>query len=883
MTYLCPNTYRLNLILYFDAINGFPTLTDQEVYAHIFRRYDNKLMQVVFLPKMGEEDVPYYQEWCDNNEVETLRIIYGDTITLSDEEYDHPDGYYVAWENCCRNYQVTNVVVGDIFSGTADPSQPGDQSGQTYYLAFPPVVKDGQPFINSTPSDFPALSSYACPNRAYWADFSGIDPDGDSLIYSLVPPLDNRPDRQAGETLPAPYPDVVWQEGFGPSNIMNGDPDLSITRDGFLSVTPTMTGLFVFAVRIDEWRNGVNIGRIQREFQLYVDDLCDLQFAPVLAVEDNGEYQDVPGIEINYDLSVPLTDRCIALRITDQDTDKEDELITIRTVPLNFEGPVEGLIEEQTFTLKEGEDYFWDICFTECPLVDPFDQDIATFGIVVLDDACPLPLIDTLKVNVYIEPPANTPPMVTLDGQSGAYATSVTEAFDAKLQVPLAATDADGHNMALTVISSFNLDSAGISIQNIQSSPGSLSAGLVWDYGCNNDSLSFDAGVSIPSEHGTTRAFEFQIAVEDMDDCSFARGDTIDVALSIFFPDEYPPKVYLPAGNTQEDYYAMHYEIGETVDLVVAAEDGASDTDPIELIAVGSNYHLDSLGASFPVVSGPGSSPGIESTFRWSLNCALFETVEQDTFQTYFIVSDKDACHLTSADTLTIDFVLKTGLNESPSLAIHNLPGEVEVINNTLQTDFTKRVRFNLYGEDPDLDSLELRLLYVNGIKELADFNFETTVGKGVVSAPFELSLGCEKLDEGFEDATYTFAFLLEDKRCSNTGTDTLMFDLTVSDIEVDDNDFLPANIFTPNGDGINDFFAMAAYDELRDERHILPLDNCIGQFISVTIIDRNGKEVFFSLDREFKWTAKGLPAGVYFYVIRYTDKTYKGNVTVMF
>jgi hypothetical protein len=46
------------------------------------------------------------------------------------------------------------------------------------------------------------------------------------------------------------------------------------------------------------------------------------------------------------------------------------------------------------------------------------------------------------------------------------------------------------------------------------------------------------------------------------------------------------------------------------------------------------------------------------------------------------------------------------------------------------------------------------------------------------------------------------------------------------------DDDFLPPNIITPNGDRLNDYFAMVKKDETTGELvSILPKDNCTGHF----------------------------------------------------
>ena len=93
---------------------------------------------------------------------------------------------------------------------------------------------------------------------------------------------------------------------------------------------------------------------------------------------------------------------------------------------------------------------------------------------------------------------------------------------------------------------------------------------------------------------------------------------------------------------------------------------------------------------------------------------------------------------------------------------------------------------------------------------------------------------------------------------------------------------FIPPNVFTPNGDDKNQFFAMVKYDEAIDEFiSILPEDNCFGRFVSITIFDRWGKQVYESFDRDFRWHGEGVPVGVYFYNLKFTNRDYKGIVSV--
>ena len=76
-------------------------------------------------------------------------------------------------------------------------------------------------------------------------------------------------------------------------------------------------------------------------------------------------------------------------------------------------------------------------------------------------------------------------------------------------------------------------------------------------------------------------------------------------------------------------------------------------------------------------------------------------------------------------------------------------------------------------------------------------------------------------------------------------------------------------NVFTPNGDGVNDFFKVALAEE---------------GAIDLTIFDRYGKQVFSRKNYDNRWDAANLESGTYYYVItaQQSKKTYKGWVEVL-
>jgi hypothetical protein len=67
----------------------------------------------------------------------------------------------------------------------------------------------------------------------YELDFSAIEPDGDSLVYTLIDPLKghanaNSLTNQTGQVdpIPGPYDPIVWNTGYSlAGNVLDGNPD----------------------------------------------------------------------------------------------------------------------------------------------------------------------------------------------------------------------------------------------------------------------------------------------------------------------------------------------------------------------------------------------------------------------------------------------------------------------------------------------------------------------------------------------------------------------------------------------------------------------------------------------------------------------------------
>jgi hypothetical protein len=197
-----------------------------------------------------------------------------------------------------------------------------------------------------------------------------------------------------------------------------------------------------------------------------------------------------------------------------------------------------------------------------------------------------------------------------------------------------------------------------------------------------------------------------------------------------------------------------------------------------------------------------------------------------------------------------------------------------------------QQISLRAFGIDPDQmpdkDFLRLELLKAEGNVTPRGYVFAPAEGRGTVQSVFSWNPDCSIFENGLYTNRYTFTFRLYDDRCYNVKGNTVTVHITIKDVDGSDTNFLPPNIITPNGDQINDYFAMVRRDfETGELVSILPLDNCQGRFLNIRVFNRWGREVFESENRDFKWTAPGEAAGVYFYYLNYTNKEYKGTITV--
>jgi gliding motility-associated-like protein len=188
--------------------------------------------------------------------------IYTTTITIPANN----DGYTIAFQSCCRDPFMLNIVAEPLPDGSGDLG-----TGATYYIDIPGQNVNAQQ--NSSPMFNKEEATLVCADKKFTYDFSATDTDGDVLTYEFcdaykggsltgdnnVPPPAVRP----------PYSFVSYKTPFSGSNPLG--PNVKIDANtGIISGIAPAAGKYVVTVCVKEFRNGVQIGTLRKDFHINI-------------------------------------------------------------------------------------------------------------------------------------------------------------------------------------------------------------------------------------------------------------------------------------------------------------------------------------------------------------------------------------------------------------------------------------------------------------------------------------------------------------------------------------------------------------------------------------------------------------------------------------
>ena len=593
------STYQFTLNLYFDARNGSAGALDNDLTVSIFEKGTNRRIQNLTLPLTANTLVNYTNPACaTSTSLITRRLVYSAPLDMPASVYASTNGYYAAVERCCRNNGISNIESPAV-------------AGQTFYLEFPAVVRNGQPFRDSTPRIFPPLGDYACLGELFYYDFGGQDVDGDSLVYELSTPLNGNstpglPKPAVAE--PQPYEEVRWNRGLSVLNQIPGRPTLTIdARTGRLQVLPTDEGLFVFGIKCSEYRQRRKIGETRRDFQLKVI-ACPRNSPPNVSAAMPGTTRSYQPGRDTLRLR-PGTSRCITLRFTDPDVPSR---LSLSLRPVNFPSSLLPSFSVTQGTVRSPgapDTLVSQLCFPNC-----FNSrgQVYLLDVIVADDGCSLPKRDTVRIAFTAIPDPNSAPLIVSNA-----ALPLRARVGDLITFDVTGTDPDNDPLTLT-----------LSGQGFQ--PANVGATLTQVVSGNQVRGRFSWRVDCRAVGRPLYEFDFAVGASP---CGDAQTASLRIPIQIDYSNVAPTLVSSPplVPSSVNLPVTIRRLPGDRFEATFTGTD--PDTNPLVLSATGNGFELADVGMSFQARNGNGQAT---ATFRWDPNCSsltLFNNALDVTFR----------------------------------------------------------------------------------------------------------------------------------------------------------------------------------------------------------------------------------------------------------
>jgi len=544
-------------------------------------------------------------------------------------------------------------------------------------------------------------------------------------------------------------------------------------------------------------------------------------------------------------------EKCFDVLVTDGTVrlTARSEPVNVQVLPVGFPANLSGVLNPTSGVITSANDtVVFEACLPDCPYEG---QEVFSLELRANDRTCPLPLIDTSFVVVQIElPPNNDPFFENLD----------TVVFDTlregdTYRLPLTGIDIDNDNLEMRIVPiNFSLSDILLSLEDSIISPGRLVTNINWPSDCDLNRFGLDDDLL------------FYVLLDDEDQCLQNNTDSLLVNLHVILPPNTNPKVTtsLPAEPDSTGNVLVELTLDELINFTVFGND--EDGDLLDLFAIPDGpFTFTDLNIQFTDVSG---RPPVSSQFTMQPTCDQLRNLGDTEFTVSFIVNDDDTCKRANGDTLRITFSIVPPPNARPVLAADGLE-----LGDTLVVNAGEVIDIPLVGTDADGDSLQLLLTDFTG-PDNPNFTFGSQPGLGTATGRLTWPTTCASLgDEPVnQQATYTLVFVLFDNNCLRPAQDSLGLTIVVSDVQGTGQITLPPNVFTPNGDGINETYTIPE----------LPAESCSSAFLGINIYNRWGTEVFSSDMRDFGWDGSGASPGVYYYQLRYSNITYKGIISLV-
>ena len=285
-----PNTisYRITVKQYLDC-NSSAQQVDQDVILGIFNGSTSLLHVKLIIPLSGTviNNKQTFNPCINPAPVTCFRIdSYVTTVDLP----SNAGGYVLTVQRCCRIAGIRNVVNSNTIGVSYTTSIPGTINGINFES-------------NNSPQFAQKDTVVICFSGNFTFDFGALDQDGDSLSYEFCTgtigggsansgggPNTAKPDPPSNP----PYSPVPYQFPYNGNSPMGADVKIDSKTGLITGIAPNITGDYVVAVCVSEFRKGVMIGQTKKEIHMTVAS-CSLS-----AAELKPTYITCDGFTLNF-------------------------------------------------------------------------------------------------------------------------------------------------------------------------------------------------------------------------------------------------------------------------------------------------------------------------------------------------------------------------------------------------------------------------------------------------------------------------------------------------------------------------------------------------------------------------------------------------------
>jgi gliding motility-associated-like protein len=262
--------YKISLYVYMRCGHLEPGQVDDIVNITFFNAGTNAVVQTVSAPRTAEFDLSKVQDdqCISGNQAICFYHIVVYTIA-SIELAALPNGYSVAFQRCCRIGNMQNIVN----SGNV---------GITYTITIPGTSAPANAVANSSAQFLTNDTVVVCHNKNFSYSFHAVDPDGDSLSYSVCDALSGggpTPGSECNNSTPnpacTPFASVPYAAPYSGSQPLGAQVTINPKTGVISGVAPTGLGEYVVTVCVTEFRNGVPIASNRKDMHVRVEN-CEL-------------------------------------------------------------------------------------------------------------------------------------------------------------------------------------------------------------------------------------------------------------------------------------------------------------------------------------------------------------------------------------------------------------------------------------------------------------------------------------------------------------------------------------------------------------------------------------------------------------------------------